>query len=269
MEIPSIFDMFILNLREYNRCVVINQDEFERQLAIYNAEIAQIRFVERRFENNIKISPHIELPELFFQNHCNVLLNASAYILYVDKKLRNFGLEEEIDWNSGYCDELCSHSMICNIFRNFSRWDIDEADQMENLKYALQERKSRIYNIWRALNNYNIVSSQYIGEAHERIVQQALEILNYNYNRPSQTFANLIGLDSFSILSDDRLIELASEIATAASDKEDLELWRDQELDLSEENADYLALEMGEELTFSTKKVSKGRRLNKKVKRYP
>jgi len=234
--------------------IPIDQGEFKRQVAIYQAATDQIQFVD---DNKIDLS----------YRHYDALINASAYILSVDRQLRGHGLDEEFVWGDGDYNEICSHSMIYNILRNM-RCSIGEADQLENIKYALQKRDMRIRLIWNTMsNNYSIVTPQYYAEVHKLVVQQALEIVNYDH--PSPTFAKLAGFTDPITLSDDRLIEFASDIAKAASDKEELDSLRDWKLDSSEEDADYLAAEMGEEPTVSTKKDSKKRRINKKVKRYP
>jgi len=115
--------------------------------------------------------------------------------------------------------------------------------------------------------NYSIVTPQYYAEVYELLVQQALKIVNYDH--PSPTYSKLAGFTDLITLPDDRLIELASKIAEAASEEEEHKSLRDCVFDSSEEDADYLAAKMGEELTVSTKKVSKERRLNKKVKCCP
>ena len=263
MEFFSIFSIFLANLMIYKRNddIDLDPEELKRQVAIYGAKIAQIRLVRGGFVDGKEIRPRIELPELFFENHCDALINASAYIKAVDRKLQSPGFQEEIVWYDGDCDEICSHRMICNIFENFWRWDIDEADQLENLVNAIEWRDFRIRQIENALNRYITVSAQYHAEERKFVVQQALEILNHYC--PSLTYATLRGLTSFTTLTDDRVIELASKIAEAEREKEDL----DTLLDYSETNADYLAAKMGEEPEVSTKKVSKDRYLCKKVKR--
>lgn len=259
----SLFSLFLFTLSQYKMYAGIDLDEFERQVAIYQAAIDQIQLV-REFVDGKEIRHRIDLPMNFFENHYNALVNASEYIQNVDRKLRSHGLEKEYEWD-GYYNDICSHRMICNIFENFWRWDIDEVDRFENLVDALENRDRRIRDIQNALlYNYNIVTPQYHAKVRELIVQQALEILNYY--RPSLTFARLIGLSDSITLSDDRLIELASEIAKVESDKVEFASWHDDKLDSSEEDADYLAAEMGEEPPVSTKKVSKGRRHCKKVK---
>lgn len=270
MDSFSQWILFLTNVEHYKECIPVDREEFKRQVSIYDGVIAQIRFVWGGFVDGKMIQSRIDLPDNFFGRHYQALVDASAYIKAVDRKLRDFRfLEEEFVWGDGEYNEICSHSMICDILGDFGILSIYEADQLESLEYAFQKRNSRIDHIFRAMNihKHNFVSAQYFAEVREHNVHQALEILNYN--RPSQTFASLAGLTGLITLSDNRLIELASEIAKAESDKKELESWRDHDLDSSEEDADYLADEMGEEPTVSTKKVSKGRRPCKKVKCYP
>jgi hypothetical protein len=265
MEFFSLVFVFLNNLSQYKTTIAVDQDEFERQVDIYEAATGRIRFVRGGIVDGKERRPRIDLDD--FDHDCEAaLINASEYILAVDRQLRSHGIEEEFVWGDGDYDEICSHSMICNILQNFWRWDIDEVTRFENFADALQRRDRRIRSIGRAISyNCACVTPQYRIEQHELIVQQALEIVNHE--QPSLTFSNLAGFADLITLSDYSLIELASKLAKAESEKKELEYWRDQELYYSEEDADYLAAEMGEEPVASTKKVSKNRRPCKKVKR--